>query len=161
MAACHASASKEAAMGTVAVQELYSGGGAITGRKEFLVVVHSAAAWRRLAPALQGQRGDWESLPIDWSKSVALVIQTPPGGDAAHRYHLTNISRSGNELEILVEILPMPGREASSGPWSTAPVLSPSLVIASADAAAFAGSPAAHLHLPGVDPAAVTIAHER
>ncbi len=151
-------------MDRVAVRELYSGGGAIVGRSESLVVVHSAAAWQRMVPALQGQRDDWASLPIDWSKSVALVIQAPPAGDAAHLFHVVDISRSGNALDIRVELQAIPGRGPGPyGPttWQAVPVLNPSLIVASADAAAFGGSPATHLHLPGIDPPDTSIAHER
>jgi len=157
VAACHA-ASKEAGMSSVRFQELYSGGGGIAGRAEWMLVVHSAAAWRRVAPALQGQRADWESLPIDWQRSVALVIRAPPAGNAAQAFHVASVTRTGDAVDVEVEQRAIPGREGP-GTWSAIPVMNPSLIVAEADSAPFAGSPAVCLHVPGVENAAV--AHER
>ncbi len=152
LAACHAAPAREAAMATVAVHELYSGGGAVAGRSERLLIVRSAAAWQRIAPSLQGQREDWASLPIDWKRSVALVVQAPPAGDAAHLFHVAEVTRSAREVVVRVELRAIPGREPGPwGPttWSAVPVLNPSLIVAEAPADAFAGA-AVKVEIPGI-----------
>ena len=145
-------------MSSVRFQELYSGAGAIAGRGESLLVVHSRAAWERVAPSLQGQRTDWLSLPIDWKRSVALVIQAPPAGNAAQEFHLASVTRTGTEVTVQVEQRAVPGREGPTT-WSAIPVMNPSLIVAEADAAAFAGGAPVHARLPGTEQARV--AHER
>lgn len=145
-------------MTSVRFQELYAGAGGIAGRAEEMVVVHSSAAWQRLAPSLQGQRTDWGSLPIDWGRSLALVIRAPPAGTAAHAFHVKAVRRTGNEVEVQVELGTIPGREGPST-WSAIPVMSPSLIVAEADSSAFAGSPSVRLTVPGA--AQATVAHER
>ncbi len=149
---------KEGEMSSVRFQELYSGAGGIAGRSEWMVVVHSPAAWRRLAPALQGQRTDWEALPIDWKGSVALVIRAPPAGNAAQAFHVAAITRMGNEVDVEVEQRAIPGREGPST-WSAVPVMNPSLIVAEADAAAFSGAASVRVRVPGV--AQASVAQER
>jgi hypothetical protein len=156
IAACHAPARTEAQMEkTVAFQELYSGGGAVAGRTESLIVVHSEEAWRRIAPSLQAQR-DLAGLRFEWARSVALVIQAPPAGSSAYAFHIASVRAKPAETEVRIELQPV---NKGPGPWIGAPILNPSLLVAEADQAVFGGQ--IRLVLPDVSPAVIKVAHER
>lgn len=145
-------------MSSIQFHELYSGAGGIAGRGESMLVVHSPQAWHRVAPTLQGQRADWEALPIDWKGSVVLVIRAPPAGNAAQAFHVASVTRTGDDVEVQVEQRAIPGREGPTT-WSAIPVMNPSLIVAEADAAAFAGSPSVRARVSGTEQGPV--AHER
>jgi len=155
--ACHVSSRKEADMGPVAFRELYSGAGSIAGRTDWMIVVHTPEAWRRIAPALQAQR-DLAKLQFDWPKSVALLIQTPPSGDSAHIFHIESMSASATATEVRVELK---ATGQGPGPSIGTPVLRPSLIVAEADAAAFREAAPVQLQMPGIRPPPSAVLHER
>jgi hypothetical protein len=157
LAACHGSSRREADMGPLAFRELYSGTGSVAGRADWMIVVHTKDAWRRIAPSLQAQQ-DLTKLQIDWSKSVALLIQTQPSGTSTHTFHIASLSASAAGVEVRVEL-----KAAGQGPGPSigTPVLKPSLIVAEADAAPFGEAAPVQLELPGIRPPPSAVAHER
>ncbi len=141
----------------VPFRELYSGVGALAGRSEWVLVVHSADAWKRIAPSVQAQQ-DLSSLAIDWKRSVALVIRAPPPGNSATLFHLQSITTRNGEAHLDVGAPPPP---EDAGPVLAPPVLAASLIVAEADAKTFGPATPVHLHVAGIHPDPATVAHER
>jgi hypothetical protein len=135
-------------MSSVRIRELDSGFGGVAGRSEALLVVHSAAAWRRLVPLLPAYRADWASLSVDWPRSVLLVVQTDPS-DENHTFRVASVTRSGDEVEVRVEPVGPAGGEV----LSTVQAITAKLLVVEAEAAGFSG--AARVRVTGAGGAAV------
>ena len=144
-------------MGPVGYRELYSGTGSVAGRTDWLIVVHTRDAWRRIAPSLRAQR-DLAELRFDWARSVALLVQAPPQGSSADSFHVRSISATDAGVEVLVELAQA---RTGAGPALGTPVLKPSLIVAEAEASAFGESVPVQLVLPGIKPPPSAVAHER
>jgi hypothetical protein len=144
--------------------EHYAGPGVAPGRGPSLTVAHGRAAWQRVVATLGAQHAAFADLPIDWSRSVALLLVGAPQGDAAHKLHLVSIVPGKDAIEVKADLQEVPGAaspDGSPGILSAVSVPAISLVVAEANASAFPPERAVRAVVGGIAYPASAVAHER